>query len=263
MNFEKIINQTINNLNLARLRSYATKYDSKKTIHIHSRVMKNGKRYFGIRENRNGIKKETYISADNPLISEVANSQFSKTALSQITTIGKYAEKLTDSIQKLNTIQRSYYHKYGPALNKAFYPNEIRAQEWAKESYETNTHHYENEIFYESKKGDLVRSRAELFIADMLFSMKISYRYECKLDLNDGIIFPNFTIMHPENGEIFFLEYFGMMSNPTYAQACIRKINRYANNGICLGDKLLAAFESAEQPLNTVALRKMIEITFC
>ena len=59
-----------------------------------------------------------------------------------------------------------------------------------------------------------MRSKSEAMIAMSLYVQKIPYRYECELKLGSITLFPDFTIRHPETGEIFYWEHFGMMDKP-------------------------------------------------
>lgn len=69
--------------------------------------------------------------------------------------------------------------------------------------------------------GHLVRSKSELLIDQALFTHQIPFRYECALKLNDLTLYPDFTIRHPETGQFFYWEHFGMMDSPTYSQNAI------------------------------------------
>lgn len=67
---------------------------------------------------------------------------------------------------------------------------------------------------------------------------------------DDGIIFPDFTILRIKKREEVYLEHFGMMDNPEYCRKAIEKIERYEKNGIALGEKLFVVFESSLKSIN-------------
>ncbi len=53
---------------------------------------------------------------------------------------------------------------------------------------------------YRTEKGELVRSKSEMNIANALFRTEIPYKYECPLTLNDGrVIYPDFTVLDVYN----------------------------------------------------------------
>ena len=101
-------------------------------------------------------------------------------------------------------------------------------------------------LMYKTSQGVYVRSKSELIIAERLEKQNIPYRYEWPLKLRDGqIVYPDFTILHPQTLKIYYFEHFGMIGNPEYADNAIRKINTYAVNGILLDNNLTAAIEAA------------------
>ncbi len=66
---------------------------------------------------------------------------------------------------------------------------------WEKESYNISTYKPEERI-YPTKKGDIVRTKSEVMIADMYYELGIPYRYECELVLKNRMIkHPDFTIL--------------------------------------------------------------------
>lgn len=96
-----------------------------------------------------------------------------------------------------------------------------------------------------------MRSKSEAMIAMSLYVQKIPYRYECELKLGSITLFPDFTIRHPETGEIFYWEHFGMMDKPEYVKNASDKISLYMKYGIYPNDKLLVSYETQKQPLST------------
>ena len=60
----------------------------------------------------------------------------------------------------------------------------------------------------------MLRSKSEAMIEQALFYANIPYRYECKLELDNKILYPDFTMLHPETKEKYYWEHMGMMDNP-------------------------------------------------
>lgn len=110
---------------------------------------------------------------------------------------------------------------------------------------------------YVSKKGEVMRSRIELIVADMLYDLGISYRYECRLDLASGYVFPDFTIMHPESLELYYIEIFGMMDDPKYESDAFRKIAKYAASDVY--SHLLMFFDHKDAPISPACIRQTLE----
>ena len=71
-----------------------------------------------------------------------------------------------------------------------------RITQWVNEKKETNTYYQEN-LIYETSKGEYVRSKSEMIIADILYQNKehILYKYERPLEI---MINGKKTIIYPE-----------------------------------------------------------------
>ena len=69
---------------------------------------------------------------------------------------------------------------------------------------------------YSTLKGDKVRSKSEVIIANMLYSNNIKYEYEKKLYYDkDKFILPDFTIYLENRGEIYW-EHLGLLGCESY-----------------------------------------------
>lgn len=111
---------------------------------------------------------------------------------------------------------------------------------------------YQKNDYNATFQGEQVRSKSEVLIADRLEKFKIPYRYEFPLTLKNGkTIFPDFTILHPQTLQTYYLEHFGMVDDSYYANSMVRKLNDYAKNGIFPGKQLIVTFETKDSPLNT------------
>lgn len=74
---------------------------------------------------------------------------------------------------------------------------------------------YVEGLIHEALTGDMVRSKSELIIANLLAEREISFEYEMPLLAPDGTMYlPDFSIVH--QGERWFWEHWGMMSSATY-----------------------------------------------
>ena len=68
---------------------------------------------------------------------------------------------------------------------------------------------------HEALTGDMVRSKSELIIANLLTERGVSFEYEMPLVAPDGTMYlPDFSIVH--QGERWFWEHWGMMSEAKY-----------------------------------------------
>ena len=113
--------------------------------------------------------------------------------------------------------------------------------------------------FY-TQKGERVRSKSELIIADMLEKENVPYRYECPIFLKGfGKVYPDFTVLNKRKKKELYWEHFGMMDDPVYAEKAMKKIRTYEQNGYCVGLDLILTFESKNVPISQKQISNIIE----
>ncbi len=165
--------------------------------------------------------------------------------------------KSTDSVSAL-------FNKYPEMdrLHKAFMEEKHKDWDaWGMADYERDRV-FEESARYMSDKGDWVRSKAELAIANWLFARGISYRYEPRMVANGNVYYPDFLIMHPQTGREYILEYFGLCSNDEYLEHNAKKLKDYAKAGILINRTLLVASESEDEPMDYERLTDMLTYFF-
>jgi hypothetical protein len=86
----------------------------------------------------------------------------------------------------------------------------------------------EDGLIHRTERGDLVRSKSELIIADKLFARGIDYAYEQPLVLPNGhILYPDFTITDHARGVTFYWEHLGLLDDPAYRARWEKKRQEY------------------------------------
>ncbi len=87
----------------------------------------------------------------------------------------------------------------------------------------------EDRLIHRSGKGELMRSRIEVIIADNLATAGVEYEYETKLVGLDGKTtrIPDFTIVNDDGGRTYYWEHCGMMNDPGYAKRWAAKLEWY------------------------------------
>lgn len=91
---------------------------------------------------------------------------------------------------------------------------------------------YEHRLIHKTLRGELVRSKSELTIADCLTRNGIEYSYEQPLNIKEKTKYPDFTIEDDESGKIFYWEHCGMLFDPEYKKRWEQKLIWYKKNGI-------------------------------
>lgn len=84
-----------------------------------------------------------------------------------------------------------------------------------------------------TSRGEGVRSKSEVIVANALHAAGIDYTYEQKLVGADGTWrLPDFTVEDADTGETFYWEHLGMLRRPDYRRSWTRKVSWYAANGV-------------------------------
>lgn len=100
-------------------------------------------------------------------------------------------------------------------------------------------------------------------IANLYFEMGIPYKYEFPLKLPNGKIkYPDFTVLDKRNRKEIYHEHMGLMGDENYRNANLNKLSEYLKNGIYIGKNLIITFETAENPIDIRAIKRMLEKIF-
>ncbi len=86
----------------------------------------------------------------------------------------------------------------------------------------------DSRLIHRSGKGEPMRSKSEVIIADALAATGIVYTYERPLQGPDGQTrYPDFTIEDADSGETYYWEHLGMLNHPDYRARWERKLEWY------------------------------------
>ncbi len=92
---------------------------------------------------------------------------------------------------------------------------------------------FDDRLIHRTERGELVRSKSELVIADKLHARGVDYVYEQRVVLADGVErFPDFTIDDEEAGITYYWEHLGMLDVPAYKRRWELKLEEYRNSDI-------------------------------
>ena len=125
---------------------------------------------------------------------------------------------------------------------------------------------YQDKDFYEdmpefyTAKGERVRSKSEVIIADLLNREGVPYRYEFPVYLKDiGMIYPDFTVLNVKTWKEYIWEHFGMMDDMEYAERTVQKIAAYEKNDYFQGENLILTYETGRSPINQKSVMRIVE----
>ena len=216
-------------------------------------------------ENTGKSEKQFICANEKQLAKDLAEKSYLK----------KVKPLVEKQIQLLENIQMQYnqneinsaYDDLPDRRRQLITPISISPKEqirrWENENYETNKKYEENMIF-ETDRGEIVRSKSELIIANILNQNKnLLYKYERPLELiingRVHVLYHDFTILNVNTGKMIYWEHAGLMDDPMYASQFVNKINTYYDNDIIVGINLVITYETRNNPLNIKQVKKTIE----
>jgi len=181
-------------------------------------------------------------------------------------------KQIDEEIKGLNKIKRSKlqdsiitsYEKMSPGIKKQISPinidDETYISLWTSESYIGLGFDENDTTSYYTDRGERVRSKSEMLIANTLIRMGIPYKYECPVITNDGKkLYPDFTILDVKKREIKYWEHLGKMSDMSYLSRNIWKLYEYKKINILLGVNLFLTYENEINPLGATDIRRTID----
>ena len=182
-------------------------------------------------------------------------------------------EDLTNEKRAIDFYTRHHHADYGKAellltkpgyqelLAPYFQPLSQKLSAWMNAPYEKCTEHPEH-LIHRASSGNLVRSKSEVLIDMALYTNKIPFRYECPLQLGASTIYPDFTICHPDTGQLFYWEHFGLMDDPEYCRETFFKLRSYSLHKIYPMINLITTYETKENPLSVEIINQIVNYYF-
>ncbi|MBL3889148.1 ATP-dependent RecD-like DNA helicase [Bacillus cereus] len=129
------------------------------------------------------------------------------------------------SIQELVQYANDWYSDTKQRYTDLFeVPNIIEIESNKQKRY------FEEKLIHKTIRGEMVRSKSEVIVANILDKMKIEYSYEEPLDVNYKTYIPDFTIRY--QGKTAYLEHLGMLRNKSYKKHWEEKRANYESVGI-------------------------------
>lgn len=129
---------------------------------------------------------------------------------------------------------------------------------WQNEPYE-KLGFGRNDPEYYTARGERVRSKSEILIADALYRNNIPYRYEYPVYSN-GVIMaaPDFNCLNVRLRKEYYWEHLGMMGNEEYADRNMKKIEKYSLAEDFDEAGLILTMETENKPLDTRVIEAKI-----
>ena len=181
-------------------------------------------------------------------------------AVEELKDINEYLSKhKAEDLQKVFSDLNKYRKQL---VSPLIMTEEMLVKQWEKEDYKSNPYCLEEKV-YITKKGDYVRSKSEVLLADMYFELGIPYRYEAQICLKNGKKkYPDFTLLKVSTSEIIYHEHMGLLDNDEYRQANLVKLDEYRRSKIYPGKNLIITYEAEGCYLNIQEIQEMVKDIF-
>lgn len=144
-------------------------------------------------------------------------------------------------------------------VSPEFLSDEEYIAQWLNEPYKGLGFRKDEPEFY-TAKGERVRSKSEILIADALLRHNIPYRYEYPV-YQDGVVVaaPDFNCLNIRLRKVYYWEHLGKMGDPEYADRNVKKLEQYSLMEAFDETKLILTFETDKHPLNTRIIEEKIK----
>jgi len=199
------------------------------------------------------------------------NRSLQKRCQSLIKPIEKFLNHLPPELSAQNTegqfeSMETYLAKESPVRRPYVDPHLLTDEEFAAQWQSVQ---YKGKSFEEgdselvTDRGERVRSKSELLIANKLAALGMSYRYEYPLKLKNRFgqkitVYPDFTILNKATRSEILLEHFGRMDDADYVASTMEKLSLYGRNGIFPGLGFLFTTETSTRPFDIRLFEKQL-----
>ena len=163
------------------------------------------------------------------------------------------ADELENIFSKLHPVRQNLVKPY-------ILPKDIYSQRWQAKEYVRKPFALGDTSEFYTGKGERVRSKSEIMLANQFKSRDIPYHYEYPLNgVASYPIHPDFTLLNKRTRRIYLWEHLGMMDDEKYASDAVNRIQDYIRSGYIPGKNLILTYETKERPLSTKIIDILID----
>ena len=214
--------------------------------------IKNGKTYTLYYTVENGKKK--YITKNRSLIEKLALKYF---LTEQAFCVDECIDALNLAVHAAHQIQNDSVLKNIPEEIRLLLENDYRTNcffdfcnkeneddlEWRNQEY-VKSSNYPQHLRHRTSSGEMVRSKSEVIIYELLQKHDLAFRYEREKFIDGYVIHPDFEIRR-KDGKIIYWEHCGLMDSQKYIDSFHWKLNHFEKEGIVLWDNLILTFDDS------------------
>ena len=262
-------------LNLIKIKEHALKNAPAGSVRI---VQRRNKVLQFYRKTEAGDYQGSYMPREeDALARRLVQKDYDQRALEKAKQELRLIQQFQTSLQKKST--DTAFAALDPIRQTLITPatltDEQYAELWQNQPYRKNKRHEENQQLT-TDRGELVRSKSEVIIANALSASKVPYRYEFPLVIERqgeggggknaaSFINEDFCEFHPDfyclnvrTRQEYAWEHFGMMDDAEYAARAAEKLALYSASGYFPGKNLIITMESKNAPLSSLEIGRVI-----
>ena len=132
-------------------------------------------------------------------------------------------------------------------------PNIIEVERYNQQRY------FEEKLIHKTSRGEMVRSKSEVIVANILDKLGIDYVYEEPLRIQNKIYIPDFTLRY--QGKIAYLEHLGMLGDKVYEKHWKEKKMHYHESNISEEQgNLIITKDGSDGSLDSTAIENKLQI---
>jgi len=219
--------------------------------------------YYMIETDESGRRREKTVSKSNTTVlrqmgMELYLKRLEKSVALELDCLSEFEKRYNP--QEKYDLWSNLPQEIKECVAPVFKTNEQYIEEWMAEEFEQSGYPNSNPGVYITDHGEAVRSRIELIVANELAKLQLPYRYECRLNLGDKYCYPDFTVLHPQTLELWYIEVFGMMDSPEYVASNMEKIQEYYKAG--LQNRLIALFDHKDVHFPIPLMKQILTSAF-
>lgn len=222
------------------------------------RKSRNGHEYLFLKQVRDGVRTRVALSGRPDEDAVIADVAYRKGITRAMPVLRKNISACMMFLKHFRVYDPYAMTEKGAPDPRLFLDGDTCDNEWAAAPCRRNPY-YMNEYKYETKKGESVRSKSEMMIADVLFDLGLEYRSDCGLTVGGATMYPDFQILRRNDHRVILWEHNGLLNNSEYVRRSYEKLERYARAGYVIGKNLIVTSETEQSPLNRSVIMKKIE----
>lgn len=220
-----------------------------------------GKRYYSKYQNGNRkyMGKETVQEVKDIQLYKLLEEMIKRIETNDVL-ISKILKEYKDPspITVERELGKAYQNESGELL-KLF--GKKNGKDWGNQEYERYMK-YPEKLVHRTLKGDFVRSKSEVILANTLFAKGLQYRYEEITEIGSHVLAPDFKVLIPKTNQIKIIEHFGMMQDFKYRKKAMDKMETYIEHGYRPYEDIIFTFDDLDGHIDAKNLDILIT-NFC